>query len=52
MCSTGKEWKEEEMGKSGRSLLAILSRSGSQSSAIHVMELCPSGTSVCCSQYS
>lgn len=52
MCSIGKGWKVEEVGKSGRSLVAILAVVGSQRSAIYFMELCPSGNAVCCNEYS
>lgn len=47
-CSVGQEWKVEEAGKSGRSLLAVV---GSYLSATCFMELHPLGNFVCCDQY-
>lgn len=41
----------EEVGKSVRTLSAVLAGVGSQSNAIYFMELCSSGNFVCCNQY-
>lgn len=47
----GTEWKVEEVGKSGRSLLAMIAGVGSCISATCLMELYPLGNFVCCNEY-
>ena len=47
----GKEWKVEEGGKSGRSVLAMIAGVGSYISATCFMELYPLGDFVCYNQH-